>query len=565
MKKIIKTYAIAAILVVTLPNFLSAQTLDEAIKHLDAERFVAATQAFNKLAETSATTQTLFYKGYAILKSPEGITPESLKNAQDAFEKGNTLDKKGDPLNQIGLGMVKLASKDFAGAKLIFDEVKKATKSKNTDVLYRIAEAYTMFPNANDPAEAILNIDLALEKSKIKDNPEYYFVKSDAYMLKNEGGHAMNALQNAERINKKSGKTYEKMSRVWLQGKNYHEAKDAIDKGIAADPTHAPIHRYASSYYQSRNNYRESAASARKYLDNSDGDCKGKLRGAKLAFIAKDFENVKKLIEEIKDCNTDPYINRMIGIINFEEKKPLEAIDALRKFIEKVPSDESPAIDYGYIGRSYMIIPAEGNEKIMNDSLGIVNIEKAISLGDTSFNYFNDLANTFLKNKNYLKAAMFSEKNILAKKNPNASDFATVGSYYSYARNWNKSDEYIDKALELYKDAWVDGFEMSARVKTFKNISDSTYSANFTAAPLYEKYLGLLGETGKGDPKNKRKVTDALFYLTGREYQVNKNIAKATEYLTELLKYDSTNEKAIKQLEVIKGAGTPTTPPSPGK
>ena len=161
MKKIIKTYAIASFIVALLPNFLSAQTLDEAIKHLDAERFVAATQAFNKLAETGATPQTLFYKGYAILKSPDGITPESLKNAQEAFEKGNSLDKKGDPLNQIGLGMVKLASKDFAGAKLIFEEVKKATKSKNTDVFYRIAEAYTMFPNANDPAEAILNIDLA--------------------------------------------------------------------------------------------------------------------------------------------------------------------------------------------------------------------------------------------------------------------------------------------------------------------------------------------------------------------------------------------------------------------
>ena len=564
MKKIIKTYAIASFIVALLPNFLSAQTLDEAIKHLDAERFVAATQAFNKLAETGATPQTLFYKGYAILKSPDGITPESLKNAQEAFEKGNSLDKKGDPLNQVGLGMVKLASKDFAGAKLIFEEVKKATKSKNTDVFYRIAEAYTMFPNANDPAEAILNIDLALEKSKVKDNPEYYFVKSDAYMLKNEGGDAMNALQNAARMNKKQGKTYEKMSRVWLQGKNYTEAKDAIDKGIAADPTHAPIYRYASSYYQSRNNYKESAAAARKYLDNSDGDCKGKLRGAKLAFIAKDFENVKKLIEEIKDCNTDPYVNRMIGIINFEEKKPIEAIDALKKFIEKVPSDESPAMDYGYIGRSYMIIPAEGDAKILNDSLGIINIEKAISLGDTSFNYYNDLASTFLKNKNYPKAAMFAEKSVLAKKNPNASDFATVGSYYSYSRNWTKSDEYIDKALGLYKDAWVDGFEMSARVKTFKNMADSTYSANFTSAPLYEKYLGLLGEAGKGDPKNKRKVTDALMYLTGREYQVNKNISKATEYLNELLKYDPTNEKAIKQLEVIKSIGT-ATPPSPGK
>ncbi len=563
MKKIIKTYAIASLFVALLPNFLSAQTLDEAIKHLDAERFVAATQAFNKLAETSATPQTLFYKGYAILKSPDGITPESLKNAQEAFEKGNALDKKGDPLNQIGLGMLKLASKDFAGAKLIFEEVKKATKSKNTDVLYRIAEAYTMFPNANDPAEAILNIDLALEKSKVKDNPEYYFVKSDAYMLKNEGGDAMNALQNAGRMNKKQGKTYEKMSRVWLQGKNYTEAKDAIDKGIAADPTHAPIHRYASSYYQTRNNYKESAAAARKYLDNSDGDCKAKLRYAKLAFIAKDFENVKKTIEEIKVCNTDPYVNRMMGIINFEEKNPLEAIDALKKFIEKVPADESPAMDYGYIGRSYMIIPGEGETKSLNDSLGILNIEKAISLGDTSFNFYDDLAATFMKNKNYSKAATFAEKSLLAKKNPNGADYAKVGSYFSYARDWAKSDPYLDKALELYKDAWIDGFELSASVKSYKN-TDSTYRANYTSAPLYEKYLSLLGETGKADPKNKIKVRRSLLYLVGREYLLNKNIPKATELLTELLKYDPENQDALKQLEVIKATGT-ATPPSPGK
>lgn len=563
MKKIIKTYAIAAILVASLPNFLSAQTLDEAIKHLDAERFVAATQAFNKLAETSATTETLFYKGYAILKNPEGITPESLKKAQDAFEKGNALDKKGDPLNQIGLGMVKLASKDFAGAKLIFDEVKKGTKSRNTDVLYRIAEAYTMFPNANDPAEAILNIDLALEKSKIKDNPEYYFVKSDAYMLKNEGGDAMNALQNAARINKKSGKTYEKMARVWLQGKNYTEAKDAIDKGINADPTHAPIHRYASSYYQSRNNYRESAASARKYLDNSDGDCKGKLRGAKLAFIAKDFEHVKKLIEEIKDCNTDPYVNRMIGIINFEEKKPLEAIEALNIFIAKIPADENPGMDYGYIGRSYMIIPAEGEAKKLNDSLGILNIEKAISLGDTSFNYYDDLVATFMKNKNYPNAAKYAEKSLLLKKNPNGADYAKVGSYFSYSRDWAKSDPYLDKALELYHDAWIDGYELSASVKSYKN-TDSTYRANYTAAPLYEKYLNLLGEAGKADPKNKLKVRRSLMYMVGREYLLNKNITKATELLTELLKYDPDNQDAIKQLEVIKATGS-STPPYPGK
>jgi tetratricopeptide (TPR) repeat protein len=565
MKKIVKTFALMTTMIVMASGIVNAQTLEDAIKNLDAERFAAAGKVFNQLAETSPSPQTLFYKGYSLLKTPEGLTADNLKIAQEAFTKGNTLAGKPDPMNQIGLGMVKLAGKDFAGAKLIFEEVKKATKSKNTDVLYRIAEAYTLFSNANDPAEAIININMALEKSKVKDNPEYFFVKSDAFMLKNEGGDAMNALQNAERLNKKPGKTYEKMAKVWLQGKNYPEAKMAIDKGIAADPSHAPIYKYQSSYFQSRNDYNESAKAAKKYLENSDTDCKAKLRYSKLAFIAKDFENVKKTIDEIKSCNSDPYVYRMSGIMSFEEKKPTEAIALLKTFIEKAPKDDNPGLDYGYIGRSYLIMPAEGEAKKANDSLGIWNIEKAIAMGDTSFNYYQDMAGSLYKNKNYVKAAYFAEKNATTKKNPNAADFATVGSYYNAARNYVKSDEYVDKALALYQDKWADGYALSARVKSFKSIGvDSAYSANFTAAPLYEKYLSLIGEAGKADAKNKRNVSDALKYLAGREFQVNKNKEKAIAYLTELLKYDPTNAEVQAQLDAINGIvkPAPVTPPA---
>lgn len=562
MKKIVKIYALASLLLV--PFITKSQTLDEAIKHLDAERFTAASKAFNQLAETSPSPQTLFYKGYAILRSPEGLSPESIKAAQNAFEAGNALDKKGDPFNQIGLGMVKLASKDMAGGKAIFETVKKDTKLKNADVLYRIAEAYTLFPGATDAAEAIININLALEKSKTKDNPEYYIVKADAYMLKNEGGEAMNALTNAERVGKKPGKTYERMSRVWLQGRNYREADAVLNKGLQADPTHAPIHKYHSSFLQSMGKYKESALAAGNYLKNSDGDSKAKLRYAKLAFVAKDYENVKKTIEEIKGTNPDPYLLRMSGIIDFEEKKPASAIENLTKFIKVAPADESPAIDYGYIGRSYLILPGEGDEKIKNDSLGILNIEKAIQLGDTTFNYYQDLSSNFIKNKNWAKAGLFAEKAALAKKSPNAADFAPAGIYYNAAKIYDKAEVYIDKALELYKDAWPTGYALSARNKMAKNATDSTFTANFGAAPTWEKYFALLGDAGKALPANKRNVVDGLRYLAGWELQVNKNLAKGIANIEELLKYDPENEDAKKMLEAMKGMnGTTTPPPTP--
>jgi tetratricopeptide (TPR) repeat protein len=382
-------------------------------------------------------------------------------------------------------------------------------------------------------------------------------------MLKNEGGEAMNALTNAERVGKKPGRTYEKMSRVWLQGRNYKEANDALNKGLSADPSHAPIHKYHSSYLQTMGKYKESAEAAGNYLKNSDGDSKAKLRYAKLAFVSKDYENVKKTIEEIKNTNPDPYILRMSGIINFEENQLNEAIENLNKFIKAAPADENPAIDYGYIGRSYMKLPGEGNVKIMNDSLGIINIEKAIQLGDTTFNYYQDLSTNFIKNREYLKGAIFAEKAALAKKTPNAADFAPAGIYYYYGKDYEKGDKYLDKALELYKGGWPAGYGLSARNKMARYASDSTYTATFGAAQEWQKYFEAIGEAGKAVAANKRNVVDGLRYLAGWELQVNKNLAKGIANIEELLKYDPENEDAKKMLDAMKGMNGTPTPPAP--
>jgi tetratricopeptide (TPR) repeat protein len=196
--------------------------------------------------------------------------------------------------------------------------------------------------------------------------------------------------------------------------------------------------------------------------------------------------------------------------------------------------------------------------------LGIVNIEKAIQLGDTTFNYYQDLSSNFIKNKNWAKAALFAEKAALAKKSPNAADFAPAGIYYNAAKMYDKADTYLEKALELYKDAWPTGYALSARNKMAKNATDSTFTANFGAAPTWEKYFALLGDAGKAVPANKRNVVDGLRYLAGWELQVNKNLVKGIANIEELLKYDPENEDAKKMLEAMKGMnGTTTTPPPP--
>jgi tetratricopeptide (TPR) repeat protein len=549
-----KSVVLFGALLVSLNSF--GQTIADGLKNLDAERFTAANSIFEKLAATPSP-ENYFYQGYSLLKSPDGTKPDALSKANSIFDKGVLLEKKGTPLNTIGLGMVKLAKKDFAGAKLIFDEVKKATKLKDPIALYRIAEAYTLFDGANDPAEAIMNIDLALDKSKVKDDPNFYLVKAKAYLLKNEGGDAMNALVNAERIGKNLANTYARMSEVWLRGKNYKEAKDALDKAIVADKEFAPTYKFQSSYFQTFQKWSESAEAAKKYLAYSDGDCAAKLRYSKIAFIAKDYDNVLKTVDEIKTCNNEPIVYRLAGMSKFEQGKGQEAIDQFNIFLNKASKEDIMGLDYGYLGRSYFLIP-DTDKRNVNDSIGISFIDKAVSMGDTTVDYYTNIADIFKQRKQYDKAAYYFEKVISTKKKPTGGDYANLAILFFQTQNWAKAETNFDKVIESYGDSWADAYLFSARSKYYKNTSDTTFSA----AGRYEKYLSLLTDAQKGEAKFKKNIVESYKYLAIKEFTMNKDAVKATAFITELLKYDPTNAEALDLMNSINGV-KPTPAPAP--
>lgn len=530
-----KIWAVVGLLLTFTWSF--GQSIDQVVKDLDAERYTAALDGANKLVVSSPGTDTYFLKGYTILSSPDYAKPENLKAAQEAFEAGNALEKKGDPLNQVGLGMVKLASKDLAGAKAIFEEVKKETKSRNPDVLYRIAEAYVMFPETNDPAEAILTIDLALDKHKTKDNPEYYLVKAEAYLMKGDGGSAMNALSNAERVGKKPAKTYAKTARIWLQSRNYQSAQEAIQKGIAADPTHAPIYKYQSSYWQTFGDFAKSAEAASNYLKNSDGDVKAKLRYAKLAFVAEDYNSLKRVLNEIKGSTNDPYIHRMEGIVNYKEGKYAQAVKDFQGFIKANPKEETFALDYGYIGLAYLKMKGDSATTALNDSLGVMNIDKAVAIKDTTVevDHYSEAAVILTERGEFDKAAKLAERSLKNKKEPNATDYATLATTFFRGRNWAKANEYLEKALVEYKDGWPAGYALAGLAKTYRDLNDTTKNHLYLGAPDFEKYLELIGEAGRKDPANQSYVARALKTLAGRDFS-NQNIQGAKAKIEELLK-----------------------------
>ncbi|WP_162628285.1 tetratricopeptide repeat protein [Arcticibacterium luteifluviistationis] len=551
-----------------------AQSIDEGLKHLNAERYILAEKTFNDLVKSNPTAENYFELGRYYLSTPDA--KENLDKAQEVFTKGNALDKKGNPLNNIGLAMVKIGKGDLAGAKiLIDDEIGKGKGSKDSELIYRAGEAYTLFDWSNDPAEAIMLIDKALEVKKI-DNPQYYVIKAKAYNIKNEGGDLMNALRNAERLAPKDlASVYSFMAKIWLQGKNYPEAQEAIDKSIAADPTHAPAYYYKSSLLQTYQKWDEAAKAAKKYLENGDGDCMANLRYAKLAFTAKDFDNVLAKIKEIESCNTDPIVHRLAGISKFEQGKYDAAIADLKKYISVASKEEIFGLDYGFIGRAFLakseIADADAADIVTNENLAIENIDKAVSLNDTTYEYYTELGRHFQEKRDYDNAVTFVEKSINNKKKPNGQDFWTLGSLQYMTKNYEKAEATFDKVIASYKDTWAPPYLMSARTKAYKNQEDTT----FIAAEMYEKYTSLIPDDQK--PANASSLSEAFSYLAAKEWLVNKDSDKAMVYIDELLKYDPTYQRAIDlknsilgiepEIEEMEGdsTGTDSTTTKPGK
>ncbi|UBM60330.1 hypothetical protein LAG90_06690 [Marinilongibacter aquaticus] len=535
-------FALAA--VIFLPYLGNAQTIEDGLKNLDAERYKKAEEIFTGLVSSNPTTENYFQLGRYYLSTPDAQA--NIAKAEEAFSKGSDLDKKGDPLNTIGSAWIKIAQKDFAGAKVILEDLfKKGKYEKDAALNIRAAEGYVLFPWANDPGEAILYLDKAFDVKK-EDNPQLYVIKAKAHIIQNEGGEAMNALQNALTFGAKDkANIYSLMAKIWLQGKSYKEADSAIQNALAADPEFAPAYYYKSSYLQTYQKWDEAAAAAKQYLQFSDGDCEAKLRYVKLAFTAKAFEDVLSTLKEIESCNEDPIVHRLSGISKYELGRPEEAIKDLKNFVEVAPKEEIFGLDYGFIGRAYMALNDEANME-QNDIQGIEYMEKAVAMEDTTYDYFTYLGGYFQEKKDYENAALFFKKALESKKNPTGQDWFNLGILQYQVKDWENADKSFDKVCAAYTGdyAWAPPYILSARIKTYLHPEDSLYSYT----ERYQEYLNILGDEGKANPANLRDVTDALRYLAGHEWVANYDIPKAVGYLDELLKYDPENQQA-KQLK----------------
>lgn len=424
-----KSLLFAVMVVFAGVNVSLAQNTKQAMTFLDAEQFSKAQDLLEKQVTAAPNADNYFALGYY------NVRRGFMDDAKKAFDKGLAADPKNQ-LNNIGNAMILLSNNKMNEAKALIDAALLATKSKNAEVNYRAAEAYTMFEGvngANDPAAAISLIDINVEKLK-KNAPDYQIVKGDAFLIKNDGGPAASAYENAITLEPNNTKAMVRIGNVFKRGKNYKLSQERFNEAIATDSMYAPAYRELGDLWVLAGKYNIAQKNYDKYLNKSEPTCYSKLRYVKMAFLAKNYEGSRKVLNEVEACNdakikADTDLPRMKGYMLFEEGKYGDAVTYLKDLMSKLPAEKVLLSDKAVLAKSLQ------KEKKNAEAMKL--FEEIVDK-DTVDNYNINIREIQLADKKYEAAAATTLKSIdwkTARKDGKASsqDYFNLSQDYYYA------------------------------------------------------------------------------------------------------------------------------------
>jgi len=509
-----------------------SQTLKQAVSYTDNELFETSSQVFYKLiAAKPGDAELLYYMGENFYA---GERPDS---ALFYYEKGLAANP-AYPLNYVGKGKVLLANGKDAEALPLFAKAKELSGSKNAEVFIKIADAFIL-NEKNMPAaiEALA----AAEKLEPK-NIKVYLMQGDAQLLlDNDGSKAISYYDKAAGINPESPMPNVHTGSLYEKTRAYDLALSEYETAISKDSTYAPAYRQLGYLYFQFNKYNEAKNYYEKYVNMTGGILSAKVTYGKFLFLAKKYPEAIEIFNDV--LALDPslnILNRLLGYSYYEVKQYDQGLLYIQKFLENAPASKNTILaqDYAYLGKSLVATGA--------DSLGAIELTKAIQMDTVSTDNFTDLANAYKKIGKYNEAIATQNQKIARLKAPTINDFFALGQiYYSQGgaskdsvekdRAFRNADSIFTIVVNKMPDQII-GHVFRARANA--GLDPQTKSG--LAKPHYEKII----ELGEVDPaKNKSYLIEANYYLAYYYYNL-KDKPNTLLYIDKVFAIDPNHEQS---------------------
>lgn len=525
MKKI-QLLVIGALLACT--SSARAQTIADGLRFLDNEQYVKAGNTFKSLAANAPNASNYFYLGnyYMTLERNDTAKGVYADSAKVVFEKGIAADPKFN-LNYVGLGHYEFFKDRPAQGKLLIDKAVKDSKGKDAELLYRAAEANVLYATT-DALEANRLLDMAIKINP--KNPDYYNLKGDAFMLKNDGSNAGTLYDKAKSIAPNSAKAYIKYGNILIRAKSYQVALESYLKGMAADSLYAPGYRQLGELYYKAGKFENAVQAYSKYIRMTDQRPESQFRYGAFLFLAKKYDDAILQLNALPPNYKNDYKYRILGYSQAEKQLPLEGLANLELFMSKTDSSKYLASDYQYLGKLLI-------ESGKDTSKGLYMMGKALDKDSTKKQALVDLAKQFFEGKRYLKAAEVYDV-LAARGITGPTEIYIQGQAYFFGKDYVKADTMFSRLLVLQPTSFMANL-FKARSIIYQK-TDPEYTKGL-AKPYYEKFTMLV--TGENVEKYKKQLGEAYAYL-GTYYGRRKDIPQAEAAFKKSLEYDPTNKTA---------------------
>lgn len=525
-------------------NFAFAQTLQEGVANADSHKYAKAKEVFTQMIAKSPTAENYFYLGNSYLTQFE----PNFDVAQENFNKGLAADKKSN-LNKIGLASVKLGKGDKSALAEI-QNIVKDSRDKDAEVLYRAAEALTLFGGAANADLAVDYLNRAVEKSQKGGTPAYfYYTLGDAYRLKltsnpQVAGSAMTAYDKALPVAKNKASVYTRIGTLWMQAQQWQRAKESIDKAIASDPTYAPAYKAKAGYdikYQQNALATQDLVNYAKYADE---DPDTQLEISKLFFTNEDYGNSKIYLDKVFDKVDDPIKFKLRAYLQYADGDYTGAKASIDQFVAKAEKSRVQPADQGLqgliaAGLAYSETDATKKAALNLEAQQKVAIAKAAK--DDTLNWDEELikikggggVNQASVDSGTSSPKIEALKKVVAEKPQDTDALFKLANAYQDAKNWNGAIQSWQKMSGLLPD-WAPAYYS-------QGYAQQQAGNNELAVIAYEKYIATLKPA---EIESSKEILSYAYFAVS--YLVkDSNPEKAKQYVAKSVELNPNYQDAV--------------------
>jgi len=514
----------------------SAQSISDGLRFLDNEQYVKAGQVFRDLVAKQPVAANYYYLGnyYMNLErtdSAQGIYADSAKMM---FENGTVKDPKFN-LNYVGLGTWEIFKERPGQGKILIDKAVQSSRGKDAELLYRAAEAWVIYPN-NDALEANRLLDMAIKANK--NNADYYNLKGDAFMLKNDGSSAANNYDQAKRIAPNSAKGYINYGNILIRAKSYQKALEAYLEGMSKDSMYATGYRQLGELYFKAGEFAKAVKAYSRYVSLTDQRPESQYRFGAFLFLAKDNDKALEVLNALPESYKNAYRYRLLAYCMAEKQQSVEGLARMEQFRSLIDTSKIMANDNYYYGK--LLIEAG-----KDTSLGLAMMKKA-SLSDTTrLINITEMGKRFFEAKRFARAAEAYQIPV-DRGSKNNQDYFNLGNAFFFGKDYVKADTIFSRLLRIQPKSIMANI-FKARCINYQKLDPD--QSKGLAKPYYEKCTLLI--TPETLEKYKKPLLESYLYLGGF-YAVQKDVPQAHSAWRKVLELDPENKKAKDGLLITK-------------